>query len=63
MLMMRVKVSLQILRCIFVHGEILRMHTIHESKYIVIKLPRNVKRKAKNNSQKIIQFIEVIKHN
>jgi len=35
--------------CIFVNGEILQMHTIHESNYTVIKLPRNGNSKAKNN--------------
>ena len=39
------------------------MHTIHESNYTVIKLPRNGHSKVKNNEQKTIQFIEVIKHN
>jgi len=47
--MIRVNVSLQISRCIFLDGEILQMHTIHESDYTVIKLPRNGNSKAKNN--------------
>jgi len=47
--MIRVNISLQISRCIFVNGEILQMHTIHESNYTVIKLPRNGNSKAKNN--------------
>jgi len=53
MLMMRVNVSLQISRCIFVDGEILQMHTIHESNYTVIKLTRNgnVRRKIINKKQ------------
>jgi len=38
------------------------MHTIHESNYTAIKLPRNGNSKAKNNYEK--QFsLEVIKHN
>jgi len=37
----RVNVSLQISRCVFVNGEILQMHTIHERNYVVIKLPSN----------------------
>jgi len=49
MLMVRLNVSLQISRCIFVNGEILQMHTINESNYTVIKLPRNENSKAKNN--------------
>jgi len=43
-----VNVSLQMSRCNFVHGEILQMHTIHESNYTVIKLLRNGRSKAKN---------------
>jgi len=39
------------------------MHTINESNYAVIKLPHNGNSKAKNTEQKLIQFIEVIKHN
>ena len=39
------------------------MHTIYDSKYAVIKLPRNGNNKAKNKWQKTIQFIEIIKHN
>jgi len=49
MLMIRVNISLQISRCIFVNDEILQMHTIHESNYTVIKLPCNGNSKAKNN--------------
>jgi len=49
MLMIRVNVSLQISRCIFVNGEILQMHTIQESNYTVIKLLCNRNSKAKNN--------------
>jgi len=41
MSMIRVNVSLQISRCIFVNGEILQMHPIHESNLTVMKLPRN----------------------
>jgi len=33
----------------FVNGKILQLHTIHESNYTVIKLPRNGNSKAKNN--------------
>jgi len=47
--MIRVNVSLQISGCIFVNGEILQMHTTHESNYTLIKLPRNGNSKAKNN--------------
>jgi len=47
--MIRVNISLQISRCIFVNGEILQMHTIHDSNYTVIKLPRNGNSEAKNN--------------
>jgi len=47
--MIRVNVSLQISRCVFVNGEILQMHTIRKSNYIVIKLPRNGSSKAKSN--------------
>jgi len=39
------------------------MHTILESNYTFIKLPRNGNSKAKNNQQKTIQFIEVLKLN
>jgi len=49
MLMIRVNVSLQISRSVFVHGEIIQMHTIDESNYAVIKLPRNGNSKAKYN--------------
>jgi len=42
-------VSLQISRFIFVNGEILQMHTIHESNYTLIKLPRDGNSKEKNN--------------
>ena len=40
---------LQISRAIFAYGEIIQMHTFHESNYTVIKLPRNGNRKAKKN--------------
>jgi len=63
MLMIRVNVSLQTSRCIFVNGEILQIRTIHESNYTVIKLPRNANSKAKKINKKTIHFIEVIKHN
>jgi len=39
------------------------MHTFNENNHTVIKLPRNGNCKAKNNNKKIIQFIEIIKHN
>jgi len=41
MLMIRVNVQLQISRGYFVFGEIIQMHTIHESNYTVINQPRN----------------------
>jgi len=47
MLMIRVKVPLEFSKGIFVHGEIIKMHTIHESNYTAIKLPRNGNSKAK----------------
>jgi len=46
---LRVNVSLQISRCICVNGEIIQMHTILESNYAFIKLPRNGNSKVKNN--------------
>jgi len=53
LLMIRVNVPLQSSRAIFVYGEIIRMHTILESKCTVIKLPlnRNFKAKKINNIQ------------
>ena len=63
MSMIRVNVSLQISRCIFVYGEIIQMHTIHENNYALIKLPRNGNSKAKKFNKKNIQFIEIIMHN
>jgi len=65
MLMMLVNVSLQIPRGISVNGEIMHTHTIHESNYAAIKLPRNGNSKANklnNKTIKTVQFIEVIKH-
>jgi len=56
MLIVRVNVPLQISRGIFFHGEIIKMHAIHESNYRIKKLPRrpngNSKGKKinKNNS-------------
>ena len=44
-------------------GEIMQMHTIHESNYTVIKLPRNGWSNAKQKQQNTIQFVEVIKQN
>jgi len=52
MLMIRVNIPLQISRDIFVYGEIIPMHTIHESSYTVTKLPRNGNSKAKKYLQK-----------
>jgi len=49
MLMIRVNVSLQISRCIFVNVEITQMHRTLESNYTFIKLPRNGNSKAQNN--------------
>jgi len=59
---MRVNVLLEISRGIFVCGKIIQMHTIHESNYTVIKLPRNGKSNAKNKFF-FNQFTEDIKHN
>jgi len=56
MLMIRVKVSLQISRGIFVNGEILQMHTIHESNYTVIKLPSNGNSSLRRKIISIKQF-------
>jgi len=47
MLLIRLNVPLQISRRIFVNGKILQMHTIHESNYTAIKLPRNGNSKRK----------------
>ena len=65
MFMIRVKVPLQISRGIFLYGEIIQMHTLHESNHTGIKLPRNDNSKEKKikKNQKTIQFMEVIKHN
>jgi len=38
------------------------MHTIHESNYTIIKLPRNGNSKAKMISKKQFSLLEVIKH-
>jgi len=51
MLMIRVGVRLQISRGIFAYGKIIQMHTIHESTYTVIKLPRNGNCKAKKTTK------------
>jgi len=56
MLMIHVNDPLQISRGIFVWGEIIKMHTIHQRKYTVMKLPRNVNSKAKKINKKTIQF-------
>jgi len=45
--MIFVNVPLQSSRGIFVHGEIIQMHTILESNCTVIKLPRYGNRKQK----------------
>jgi len=42
-----VNVPLQITRGIFIYGEIIQMHTIHEGNYAVISQPRNGNSKAK----------------
>jgi len=64
MLMIHANVPLQITRDVFVYGGIIKMHTIHESNYTVIKLPRNGNSKAKKiNKKKTIQLVEVINHN
>jgi len=49
MSIVRVNVPLQTSRGIFVYGEIIKMHTIHESNYTVIKLPRNGNSEGKIN--------------
>jgi len=63
MLMIRVNVSSQISRGIFVCGEIIQMHTIQESNYTVIKLPRNGNSTAKKINKNRIQFTGIVKHN
>jgi len=45
----RANVPLQSSRSVFFYGEIIKMHTIHESNYTVTKLPRNGNSKAKKN--------------
>jgi len=62
MLTIRVNVSSQISRGNFFCGEIIQVHTIHESSYTVIKLPRNDNSKAKKINKNTIQFIEIVKH-
>jgi len=52
MLMIRINVPLQITRGIFVHGDIIQMHTIHENNYTVIKQPRDGNKKAKKINKK-----------
>jgi len=47
MLMIRVNVPLRISRGIFVYNEIIKMYTIHESNYAVIKLLHIGNNKAK----------------
>jgi len=44
---MRVNVPLQDSNRIFACGEIIKMHTIHEGNYTVIKLPRSGNNRAK----------------
>jgi len=73
MLFIRANKPLRISRGIFVYGEIIQMHTIHESNYTIIKLHHVMERVKKSgkwakkmfqNILKItIQFIEAIKHN
>jgi len=63
MLMIRVNVPLKISRRIFAYGEIIQMHTFHDSYYIVIKQPSDGDSKAKKVNQKTIPFIDVCKHN
>jgi len=46
----------------FVYGEIIQMHTIHESNCTVIKQSRNGNSEAKINQQKVISYIEDIMH-
>jgi len=59
MLMIRVNVSFQILRGIFVYGEVIQIHTFHESNYAVIKLPRNGHghRKGRQGPPWILNFL------
>jgi len=52
MLMILANVPLRISKGIFVHDEIIKMHTIHEGNYTVIKLPRDGNSKAKKNHKK-----------
>jgi len=61
--MILLNVSLHILRGIFVYGEIKQMHAFNEHNHTVTKLPRNGNSKARNNNEKTIQFVQVIKHN
>jgi len=49
MLMTRINVPLEISKGIFVYGEVIQIHTIHEGNDTVIKLPRNGNSKAKKN--------------
>jgi len=49
--MLCVKVQLQISRGIFVYGEIIKMPTIYECNYTVIKLPHDGNNKAKKNNK------------
>jgi len=63
MLITRVNAPLQIWRGIFVRGEIIQKHTIHESNCTVIKQPRNGYSKTKKINRKTVQFTEVVKHN
>jgi len=53
--MIRVNFPLQATVGIFVHDEIIQMHTIHESNYTVMKQPCNGNSKAK----KITKTVEV----
>jgi len=60
--MLRVNVPLTISNGIFVYGEIIKMHTIHDGYYTVVKLPRNGNSEAKKINRRTNQFVEVIKY-
>jgi len=52
--MIRVNVPSKIPSGIFVHDEIIQMHTIHENNYQVVKEPRNGNSKA---NEKLTNFL------
>jgi len=58
--MIHVNVPLQISKGIFVYGEVIKMYTIREGNYTVIKLSRNWNSKSKKINKRTIQFVEVI---